>query len=1163
MKRLMVFMVLLILSVDASSYKLSNWYFGKSGKIIDWIASYEKAKKDSSQFEVVNDWQIGRDKRFHVGGSDLYGIAEINSDRDQKIEFSIMGSRADFRLNGKPIHHISQDRSIYPIDLKKGRNTIEVKLTKDQKYHFFLTQVESEYIYPTISQKVERARDAINYLKKKYSAYKGQDYLNELKSLENSSEQALESFLYKALVKNNPELDFSKILLRRTQHETLPINWRGNSQFTHSRGKVHKTNFNNSIEVLDLKSQEMKTLYEPENHQEGIMDIALDYDAKKFLYSGVNTETNTFELYEMSIDGKKKRQITKHIPEVDNYNGVYLPNGKILFCSTASLNSVPCVGGADYVGNLFEINRNGERMRQVTFDQENDWYPWVKENGRVMYHRWEYTDNSHYFTRIMMEMNPDGTNNRSIYGSNSYWPNSMFYAKQIPGKDSQFVGIVSGHHGRARSGELWIFDSSKGEQEGAGALRKIPGKGKTNEPHIIDNYTKGKWPMFVHPYPISENFFLVAGQARPGSRWEIYLVDVFDNMVKIASSPNHLMEPVPIKTRKKPPVVLGQRNLKQKSATIYIQDIHAGPGLKGIPRGEVAALRLFMYGYAYRNTGSHDALAIEGGWDTKRVLGTVPVEKDGSVMVKIPHSRPISIQPLDKDGNALQVMRSWIAAQPGEVVSCVGCHESSRMTPKTRRTRASRKAPKKMDIWSKYKKPYGFDFNREIQPILDKYCAGCHDGSKASPNFKDNSEQRFGRTKFSQSYRALHPYVRRPGPESDLHILTPMDYHTSTSELFQILKKGHHGVKVDDESMRQLATWVDLNVPYIATWLDYNGSQHIQDLAEKTKEYKRKYARINDDIEWMPPKDDKRPEFVEPRPIRRPSALKIPNWPLKKHSKKLPTKTLKIADEEITFVRIPSGQFVMGSVTGEMDEYPQATVKIAKPFWMSTTEITNKQFRAFKKDHDSRVIDQQWKDHIFPGYPANEDQMPVIRVSWKEAVMFTKWLSKEKKLKVNLPTEAQWEWAARAGSDKPHFFGTTGFEEYGNWADESIGLLAVHGVDPKPVPKNRRWPLNDFVPRDKSFNDGRLLPDGTAQYKPNPWGLYDMFGNVAEWTRSTYKSYPYNEKDGRNTLSIKGQKVVRGGSWRDRPKRATASYRLPYKSFQKVYNVGFRIIIEE
>ena len=221
---------------------------------------------------------------------------------------------------------------------------------------------------------------------------------------------------------------------------------------------------------------------------------------------------------------------------------------------------------------------------------------------------------------------------------------------------------------------------------------------------------------------------------------------------------------------------------------------------------------------------------------------------------------------------------------------------------------------------------------------------------------------------------------------------------------------------------------------------------------------------------------------------------------------------------------------------------------LEKTFWMSEAEITNEQFRKFKPEHDSRVIDQQWKDHIYPGYPANEPQMPVVRVSWNEAMAYCDWLSEQTGKKVTLPTAEQWEWACRAGSDQPFYFGNASPADYANLADKTIGQLAVQGVDPQPVSPRRRTPLNDFVPRDTSVNDGRLTPNGTMQYKPNAWGLYDMHGNVAEWTRSDYDD---------------NRKAVCGGSWRDRPARATASFETGYLPYQKVFNVGFRIIIED
>lgn len=1152
-------------SLLADDCQMGDWYLSKDGRAVTWAGSIE-AVRQSSDWIDFGPWEFSERRDFAPVAGAQYAITEVQSEADYSQGIYVTGLDS-LRLNGALVS--PQLKDFYSLELKKGTNVLELEIARipeeSKSRKLSISKVDLEYMNPTRDKILEDARLAIEYLGEQYQGYPAESFLRQLRELAESDApvDAINALRRQAIVLNNPEVKFERILFRNSKSTRFPANWQGNSTLLRSQGKEFQPDFNDAFQILDLADGSIETIYQPEDPREGIMDICLDFGADKFLYSGIDPVTNTFHVYEMNIDGTGKRQITTYLPEIDHYNGIYLPNGKILFCSTASLNSVPCVGGSDYVGTLYEMNADGTGMRQVCFDQENDWYPWVKENGRVQYARWEYTDNSHYFTRILLEMNPDGTANRSIYGSNSYWPNTLFYAKQTPGNTSKFSAIVSGHHGSSRAGELVVFDQGKGDFEADGVVQRIPGRGREVKPVIIDDYTAGRYPRFLHPYPLSENFFLVSGQMRPGDRWELYLVDVFDNMIPLHSGKTHMFEPVPIMKRPVPPVIPDRRIQTSDTGTLFIQDIYEGPGLAGIPRGMVAALRIFTYGYAYRLNGSHDTLAIEGGWDTKRILGTVPVEPDGSVMVKVPANMPLSIQPLDAHGNALQVMRSWTAAQRGEVVSCVGCHEPSRAAPVARMTLASRKAPQELTPWSKVGRPYGYGFKREIQPILDRYCAGCHDGTDPGlPDFYDNSEEKFNaKAIFSNSYMALHPYVRRPGPESDLHVLTPMDYHVSTSPLFQMLEKGHHGVVLDDASRRELATWVDLNVPYQATWTEVRNDEYTQAIAARTVEYKERFSGLKDNIEWMPPLPGERPDFIEPAPVAVPQPLELKGWPLKLVNQS-EIQTLHFNDQKLDFVRIPAGRYVMGSTSGLPDEYPQSVVEIAKPFLMSTTEITNEQFRLFMPEHDSKVIDQQWKDHIFPGYPANKPEMPVIRVTWEEAMAFTQWLATQTGQNVKLPTEAQWEWAARGGSDQPFFFGESGFEKYANLADANIAYLAVRGVNPQPVPAKSRTPLNDFVPRDDSFDDGILVPSGTAQYMPNPWGLHDMHGNVAEWTRTSYRPYPYDEHDGRNNLSTTERKVVRGGSWRDKPAYATASHRLMYAPYQKVYNVGFRVIIE-
>jgi formylglycine-generating enzyme required for sulfatase activity len=252
----------------------------------------------------------------------------------------------------------------------------------------------------------------------------------------------------------------------------------------------------------------------------------------------------------------------------------------------------------------------------------------------------------------------------------------------------------------------------------------------------------------------------------------------------------------------------------------------------------------------------------------------------------------------------------------------------------------------------------------------------------------------------------------------------------------------------------------------------------------------------------------------------------------------------------------------MGSYSGEPDAYPTARVKIKQGFWMAELETTNEQFNVIFPEHDSRHMDQQWKDHVVPGYPANKPDQPVIRVSYNQAMEYCKQLSAKTGLNITLPTEAQWEWACRAGSAEDFWYGDmhADFGKKENLADKTTLQFAVIGIDPQPMDKSNYWyKYYTYLPKEESVDDGSLVQVGGKVYEPNPFGLYNMHGNVAEWTRSDY--LPYANKERKKSKSE--YKVVRGGSFIDRPKYATAHTRKFYYPYQPVFNVGFRMIIED
>lgn len=259
---------------------------------------------------------------------------------------------------------------------------------------------------------------------------------------------------------------------------------------------------------------------------------------------------------------------------------------------------------------------------------------------------------------------------------------------------------------------------------------------------------------------------------------------------------------------------------------------------------------------------------------------------------------------------------------------------------------------------------------------------------------------------------------------------------------------------------------------------------------------------------------------------------------------------------------IPAGEFVMGDADGELDETPPARVEIQQPFWMGKCEVSNAQYSQFDPLHDSHVESKLHYQFGIHGYPLDGSDQPVVRVSWKQAVAFCEWLSERTGQPFTLPTEAQWEWACRSGTATAFFYGDpdADFSKHSNVADAALSGLASDPYTLLSPMRRGATKFDDYVPKDSRFNDGSLVSVEVGKYLPNAWGLHDMHGNVAEWTRSVYKPYPYDPEDGREAFTEQGRKVVRGGSWRDRPTRCRSAFRLSYPAWQRVYNVGFRVV---
>ena len=525
------------------------------------------------------------------------------------------------------------------------------------------------------------------------------------------------------------------------------------------------------------------------------------------------------------------RQVTPgEEPDVDNYDACYLPDGRIIFCSTRCFHGVPCVGGGNTVANLCIMDADGSGQRQLCFDQDHNWCPTVLNDGRVLYTRWEYSDSPHYFTRLLFHMNPDGTGQMEYYGSNSSWPNSIFYARPIPGHPTKVVAVISGHHGVPRMGELVVFDPALGRREADGAVQRIPGHGVKVEPVIGDEIVDNSWPKFLHPYPLSEKYFLVAMQP--------------DAAVALGHLPGRRV--------RQPGADQGDAGLRAAGAGAAAQDAAAagdpGPRRPGQPRGHDlperhlrrprAGGRAAGHGQAAADLRAALRLSEDGRPHQhrhRRAVGRPPHPGHGAGRERRlgqlhgagQHARRRAAAGRTGAGAAAHaelvhghagrdrlVRRlprkpergAAVAAHVGHAAQAVGDHALVRAGPR---------------LQLRARGPAGAGQVLRRLPRRTPDARGDRGDRPSRRRIAGRSGAWQGQHRFTPSYVALHPYVRRPGPESDYALQIPLEYHASTSELVQMLEKGHYNVKLDAEAWDRLITWIDLNVPDHGTWSEH------------------------------------------------------------------------------------------------------------------------------------------------------------------------------------------------------------------------------------------------------------------------------------------------------------------------------------------------------
>jgi hypothetical protein len=392
----------------------------------------------------------------------------------------------------------------------------------------------------------------------------------------------------------------------------------------------------------------------------GVRDPVVHYNGRTILFSYRQGKSPYFHLYTIQADGTGLRQLT-YGPEND-IEPVWLPDGDILFVSTRCHRRVNC--HTTQVAVLYRCDAQGENLRPLSSNNENDNTPWVLPSGQVLYTRWEYVDRNQMAFHHLWTAMPDGQR-QTIFFGNMHPGTTMIDAKPIPGSRKVVASFSPGHGLREHDGWVTVVDSRRGPDDQSSARTISPTY------HYRD------------PWAFSEDAFLAAsgpeivlmnGSGQVQTIHRLSLADVGAGW--------QCHEPRPLARLAREPVFPAGTSGNQDTGRLVLADVYRGRNMAGVKRGEIKKLLVLETLPKPMNyTGGMEPLSYGGSFTLERVLGTIPVEPDDSACAEVPALRSLFFVALDEKERAVKRMQSFLTLMPGETTACVGCHEPRTLAP--------------------------------------------------------------------------------------------------------------------------------------------------------------------------------------------------------------------------------------------------------------------------------------------------------------------------------------------------------------------------------------------------------------------------------------------------------------------------------------------------
>ena len=510
---------------------------------------------------------------------------------------------------------------------------------------------------------------------------------------------------------------------------------------------------------------------------------------------------------------------------VSDIDPLYLPDGGIVFSSTREPKY--CMCNRHIMANLYRMNADGSGITQLGRSTLFEGHAALMYDGRIVYDRWEYIDRNFGDAQGLWTVNPDGTNHAIYYGNNMSSPGGVIDPRPIP--DSHLTLCIFGSCHDRPWGALALIDRSRAVDGEEAVIHIWPETAR-------EMIGKGGWDQFMNldvryedPYPIDQQHFLVSKSIqleKPGmhpvnQQMAIVLVNATGEEEVIHTDAEFsCFDPMPLTARKKPPVIPFKRNFTDSTGKFYVSDVYEGTHMEGITRGMVASLRVIES--PPKRTWTHTSWNGQGqqapgvnwhSFENKKILGTVPVESDGSAFFEVPQGKYVYFQLLDKQGKMLHSMRSGVIVQAGEINGCIGCHEDRLSAPAyvNKMPKALQKAPHQMT--GRNGKTETFSYARDVQPIFDRHCVSCHDFGKPAGEtliLAGDKNCFFNASYIDIQVKKMISCVGG-GPAE---IQQAFAWGSHPSKLIKTIEQGHHETQLCQDELQTLYTWIDLNGVY-------------------------------------------------------------------------------------------------------------------------------------------------------------------------------------------------------------------------------------------------------------------------------------------------------------------------------------------------------------